>query len=76
MWTIGFWKDSFERACKTFAQAALAFFVVGQTGIADVDWATVLGVGAVAALASVLSSVASAGVGPADSPSLVHGGND
>ena len=73
MWTIGFWKESVERAIKTAAQTAVAFFVVGETGVADVDWATVAGIAAVAALVSVLTSLASAPFGPADSPSLVHG---
>ena len=72
MWTIGFWKETVERAIKTAAQAGLAFFVVGETGIATVDWATVGGVAAVAAIASVLTSLASAPFGPAHSPSLVQ----
>lgn len=73
MWTLGFWKESVERAVKTAAQTAVAFFVVGETGVADVDWATVGSVAFVAAVASVLTSLASAPFGPADSPSLVHG---
>lgn len=72
MWTVGFWKETVERSIKTAAQAGLAFFIVGETGIADVDWATVGGVAAVAALASVLTSLASAPFGPAHSPSLVR----
>ena len=75
IWTIGFWKGACERAIKTFAQAALAFFVVGETGIADVDWATVGGVGLVAAIASVLTSLASAPFGPAGTPSVVWDGD-
>jgi hypothetical protein len=72
MWTIGFWKETVERAIKTAAQAGLAFFIVGETGIAMVDWATVGGVAAVAAIASVLTSLASSSFGPAHSPSLVQ----
>jgi len=71
MWTVGFWKQAAERAVKTAAQAGAAFFVVGSTGVADVDWATVGGVAGAAAVASVLTSLASAPFGPADSPSLV-----
>ena len=71
MWTVGFWKQTAERAVKTAAQASAAFFVVGSTGVADVDWATVGGVAGAAAVASVLTSLASAPFGPADSPSLV-----
>lgn len=75
MWTLGFWKGTFERAVKTFAQAGLAFFVVGETGIADVDWATVSGVALVAAIASVLTSLASAPFGPQGTPSVVWDGD-
>lgn len=71
MWTSLFWKQTAERAVKTAAQAGAAFFVVGSTGVADVDWATVGGVAGAAAVASVLTSLASAPFGPADSPSLV-----
>lgn len=75
IWTIGFWKGVAERAVKTAAQAGLAFFVVGETGIADVNWATVGGVSLVAALASVLMSLASAPFGPEGTPSLVWDGD-
>jgi hypothetical protein len=75
MWTIGFWRGALERSVKTAAQAGLAFFVVGETGIADVDWATVGGVAAVAAIASVLTSLASAPFGPEGTPSVVWDGD-
>ena len=75
IWTIGFWKGACERAIKTAAQAGLAFFVVGETGIADVDWATVGGGSLVAAVASVLTSLASAPFGPAGTPSVVWDGD-
>jgi hypothetical protein len=75
MWSIGFWKGVAERAIKTAAQAGVAFFVVGQTGIADVDWATVGGVAVVAAIASALTSIASAPFGPDGTPSLVWDGD-
>lgn len=71
IWSASFWKQAAERAVKTAAQAGAAFFVVGSTGVADVDWATVGGVAGAAAVASVLTSLASAPFGPADSPSLV-----
>ena len=71
MWTSRFWRQTAERAVKTAAQAGAAFFVVGPTGVADVDWATVGGVAGAAAVASVLTSLASAPFGQPDSPSLV-----
>ena len=58
-----FWSAAVERAVKTFAQTALA--VIGLAGVtpADVDWQQVLLAAAFGALASVLTSVASAGAG-------------
>jgi hypothetical protein len=72
MLTKSFWKQALERAVKTAAQAALALLTGNVTGVLDVDWPAVGSVAALAALASVLTSVVSAGVGPADSPSVVE----
>lgn len=55
--TKNFWLGVTERAVKTFAQALLAGLVVGQT-LAATDWATLVSVATVAALASVLTSLA------------------
>jgi len=52
-----FWLGVAERSVKTFAQALLAGLVVGQT-LAATDWATLVSVATVAALASVLTSLA------------------
>lgn len=71
MWTAGFWRQTAERAVKTAAQAALAFFIVGQTDLWSLDWAAVAGGTIIATAASVLTSLASAPFGPEDSPSLV-----
>lgn len=71
MWTVAFWRQAVERAVKTAAQAGLAFFVVGQTDLLGLDWQVVLSGAGVAAVASVLTSLASAPFGPVDSPSLV-----
>ena len=45
------------RAIKTFAQTALSMLTIGQAVI-DVNWINVLSVSAVAALISILTSVA------------------
>lgn len=45
------------RAIKTAAQTALALFTVGQV-VSEVDWATVLSAACVAAVYSMLTSVA------------------
>jgi len=66
-------EESIERAVKTAAQAALAFFIVGETALQGVDWAQVGGVAAVAALASLLTSLASGPFGPEGTPSVVKG---
>jgi hypothetical protein len=57
-----FWKDSAERAVKTAAQTFLVVAGLSETvaGVINVNWLAGLQVGAWAALASVLMSVASA----------------
>ena len=50
-------KAATVRAVKTFAQTALSMLTVGQAVI-DVNWVNVLSVSAVAAIISILTSVA------------------
>lgn len=78
MWTALFWKAAAERAVKTLAQTMLALWVVGDQllNVFTVNWLDALGVGAGAMLVSVLMSLLSAGVGPADDPSLVAHASD
>lgn len=67
-----FWVATTERAVKTFAQALLAVFVAGQGfDFFAVNWPEALGTALTATVISVLTSVASANVGPEHSPSLV-----
>lgn len=54
--------DTLERAIKTFTEMLLADISVGQ-GFGDIDWGRTLSVSGVAALISVLMSVASYKVG-------------
>lgn len=76
MTTVRFWRLTAERAAKSFAQGVLATWLgVGQ--VMDVEqaaelwsWTPWVG-GAATAVFSVLTSIATAGVGPADDPSLV-----
>ncbi len=70
LWTAEFWRAGAERAVKTFAQALVAVLGAGATGLLDVDWIQALSVAALAAVLSVLTSIASAGVSNAG-PSLV-----
>ena len=74
MWNKGFWKDAAERAIKTFAQVAVSFLVIGTTGVLDVDWQQMASISGVAALASVLTSIASDRVGVKGTASLVREG--
>ena len=50
-------KAAIVRAVKTFSQTALSMLTVGQAVI-DVNWVNVLSVSAVAAIISILTSVA------------------
>jgi hypothetical protein len=63
-----FWVDTFERAIRTACQAALSAGVVGGVGLFDVDWMNVGGISLVAAVASVLTCVASSGKTDSISP--------
>ena len=58
-----FWTSAIERAVKTFAQSAAAVGLAGATGLLDVDWQGAASAAGLAALLSVLTSVASAPVG-------------
>jgi len=71
MFKAVFWKAALERAIKTFAQAALALLSSDGMGVLNVDWGTVVSVSGLAAIASILTSLVSLGLGPQDSPSLV-----
>lgn len=71
MFTKSFAVAALERAIKTFAQAAVAVLVGNVTGLLDVDWVQLASVSGLAALVSVLTSVASGAV-TGDGPSLTH----
>lgn len=71
MFTKLFWKDAFERAVKTFAQAAVAVLTARTIGLFEVDWVNLASVAGMAALVSVLMSIASAGVGVKGTASMM-----
>ena len=54
-----FWLAALERATKTAAQSAVAMITAGATGLLDVDWVQVASVSGLAAVVSVLTSIAS-----------------
>ncbi len=59
MFTGSFVTALFERAIKTFAQALAALLVADGTGILETNWGDNLSVSGMAALVSVLTTVAS-----------------
>ena len=63
MFTAGFWRAAVERAIKTFAQTLVSLWGAGAFNIMKVEWQEALGVAGGAALLSVLTSVASSGIG-------------
>jgi hypothetical protein len=72
MFTRTFWLKAAERAVKSAAQALIGlWFGDAAFNAWDADWAKARGVAAGAVVLSLLSSVATAGVGQKDSPSAV-----
>lgn len=72
MWTVSFWKQSAERAIKSAAQILLLLWAGdGLFNVIDADFEVAAGAAGGAALLSLLTSIASSGVGPSDGPSLV-----
>ncbi|WP_280420652.1 holin [Nocardia carnea] len=73
MFTKKFWQDTAERATKTFVQAAIPIVTVST--FLDPDWGSIasgVGLAAVAAGMSVLTSIGSTLRGDSESPSLLR----
>ena len=58
MFTKEFWLAVLVRAIRTFAEGALAYIGTGAVVLGDVNWVAVGSAGAMAAVISVLMSVA------------------
>lgn len=72
MFTGLFWKDTAERAVKTFAQALLALVIVApNTPVIGFDWPTLLLTAATATVISVLTSIVSGKVSKTVSPASI-----
>ncbi|OKI04920.1 hypothetical protein A6A06_09495 [Streptomyces sp. CB02923] len=67
MTTAAFWKATFERIVRTFAQSLLAILGAGATGVIDAPWLGALSAAGLAAVLALLTAVATSGgatVGP------------
>jgi hypothetical protein len=62
MWTRTFWLAVGERALKTFCQTLAVTLGAGAFDVLNVPWQAALSMSAGAAVVSVLTSIASAGV--------------
>lgn len=71
MFSSTFWRQAAERAVKSAAQALLGLWALDGFNILTADFALAGGVAAGAAVLSLLTSIASAGVGEPESPSAV-----
>jgi len=71
VYALTFWKDAAERAIRTAAQALLALWATDVSGVLAVDWVQAGSVSALAALTSLLMSVAATGTGSQDSASVL-----
>jgi hypothetical protein len=71
VFTRKFVTEAAERAVKSAAQAALLVLGADQLNVINVAWSEVAGFSAGGAVLSVLTSIVSANIGPADSPSVV-----
>jgi hypothetical protein len=60
---LSYWLDVADRATRTAAQTAAGMLGAQALGVLEVDWQGIASVSAVAALASVLSSIGARGFG-------------
>ena len=73
MFTSSFWKSAAERAIKTVAQALIAVLAATTFDWFTADWQAIAGTAATAGVLSLLSSIASAGIGDKGTPSVIAG---
>lgn len=72
MFTSLFWRLTIERAVKTFAQTLVALFSINGIGLLNAPWSTALSAAGMAAMLSVLTSMASEPWGSRNTPSLLQ----
>jgi hypothetical protein len=61
MFTGAFWKATFERMIRTFAQAVVALLSGDGLGLVDVDWGQAFSIGGLAAVAALLTAIVTSG---------------
>ena len=71
MFTASFWKSAAERAIKTVAQALVAVIAATSFDWFTADWRAIAGTALTAGVLSLLTSIASAGMGDKGTPSVV-----
>jgi len=72
VFTKAFWRQAFERAAKSAAQALLIYFGGDVLfSVWSADWLAAGGIAVGAAVLSLLTSIVTSGVGEPDSPSAV-----
>lgn len=72
MRTRQFWFDLIERAVKTAAQTAAGLLGGELIGIFEVDWQSIASISAMAAIGSLITSLASCGVGDVGTASILR----
>ena len=71
MFSLNFWRQAVERAVKTAAQTLAVVFTADQISLVTADWKAIGAMVGTAALLSILTSIATSGLGESDSPSAV-----
>lgn len=71
MGTWKFWRQAIERAVKTAAQAIGMALVGDGANVLTLNWKVVAGAALTGAVLSLMTSIATAGIGESDSPSAV-----
>ncbi|MGH3898418.1 MAG: holin [Pseudonocardiaceae bacterium] len=71
MFKCRFWQLTGERAVKTFAQSLVAILSATSVGLLTAPWTMALSTAGMAAVFSVLTSMASAPVGEPNTPNLL-----
>jgi hypothetical protein len=71
IWTKNFWKQTAERAIKSFCQGLLVSLTANVISLFNIDWKAALGAAGLYTLYSILTSIGSSITTQKESPSLV-----